>query len=179
MGNSGSAENDGDGQQRNREPPRNGFQIDEALAAGALIGTAAGGLLYWAFGDSDKTEKDQSATPRDRGATLQGPPPIEESSVRQKTYLRGDGQVVTGVYIDCQSQAEAFRAAMAKDKQKRRPVLHPPHGEDCDESLGGWHYHPFTHDVWEGNRLMDYHYIFPSIDKQRILATDTVLREEY
>ena len=86
---------------------------------------------------------------------------------------------MTGVYVDCKSQAEAFRAAMAKDKQTRRPVLHAPHGEDWKESTGRWHYHPFTHDVWEGNRLMDYHYIFPSNDRQRILATDTVLREEY
>ena len=187
MENAGSDENDGEeGRERKEGSPRNDVQIDEAVAAGSLIG-AAFGLLCWLFGKLPNNIKINVSTGSGRAAMGQGSPPVTKSGVRRKAFQRSDGQAVTGVYIDCESQAEAFRAAMAKDKQTRRPVLHaPPHGEDWDESgrwpaynSTRWHYHPYTHDVWEDDRLMDYHYTFSSNDRQRILATDSMLREQF
>ena len=159
------AVNDKDeGRARDKEPPPDGVQVEGALAAGAgaLIGAAAGWLL-WAYGDFEM--KDESSS-------------VKKSGVRQRTSRRADGQLVTSLHIDCESQTEAFRAAMAKDQLKRRPVLHAPHGGDWYESPR-WHYHPFTHDVQEGDRLMVYHYIFPTTEQQLILSTDAALREEY
>lgn len=141
------------------------MQVDESVAAGALIGAIGGALIWWLKRDSEPNQ--ETAEGR---AVSQGAPP----RVRSRKYRRSNGQQVQAVFVDCISQSEAFHAAKAQDRHKRDPVLDQPHGSGNESS--SWHYHPTLHDVWQDGQLFNYHFNFDDTDEARIRSLDRQLR---
>lgn len=123
-------------------------------AAAAVVGAAA--LIYNLT--KDKSEKRVQAQPGLAG---------------QQKRIKQNGRNVVAEYVGCGSQAQAFRAARSKDRNNSMPLLHRPHGRGPEDR---WHYHPARHGVWENNRLIDYHYMFPGTDERRIFSADEQLR---
>jgi hypothetical protein len=81
---------------------------------------------------------------------------------------------VENVFIDCESQMQAFCKANSLNEHRLPPILHPPHGKSGPS--GRWHYHARQHDVSESGKLVDYHFNFLDTDENEVRDMDNQIR---